>query len=218
VEQTFEPDARALFLGSCEVAGGMLARPELTARWDAQSALPFLSVAALAGHLARAVHTVGTYLDAPPPSRDVSDGLVSASAYFVPIDSDLDSPLNVGVRQRAEEAAADGAGAVAAAFADALSRLRHRLPAEPADRLIRALGDRVILLDDYLIVRMVELTVHSDDLAASVGIELPQFPEPVLELVIETLVGTAVMRHGDWAVLRSLTRRERDSAAALRVI
>lgn len=218
MEEPFEPDARALFLGSCEVAGGMLARPELAARWDGESALPLLSVAALAAHLARALHTVEAYLDAPPPPRDVSEGLVSASAYFVPIDSDLDSPLNVGVRRRADEAAADGAGAVAEAFTDALSRLRHRLPTEPVDRVIRAFGDRVILLDDYLVVRMVELTVHSDDLAASVGIEPPPFPEPVLELVIETLVGTAVMRHGDWAVLRSLTRRERDTAAALRVI
>ena len=196
----------------------MLARPELAARCDAQSALPLLSVAALAGHLARAVHTVETYLDAPPPPRDVSEGLVSASAYFIPIDSDLDSPLNVGVRQRAEEAASEGAGAVAGAFTETLSGLRHRLPIEPIDRLIRVFGDQVMLLDDYLVVRMVELTVHSDDLAASVGMDPPQFPEPVLELVIETLVGTAVMRHGDWAVLRSLARRERDIAAALRVI
>jgi hypothetical protein len=213
-----EPDARALYIGSCEVAQDMLVRPEVSVRWNDGSALPLLSVAALAGHLARAVHTVETYLDDPAPSGSVSDGLVSASAYFIRLDSDLDSPLNVGVRQRAEEAAMDGAAAVAARFTDALSRVRDRLPAEPADRLIRAFGDRVMLLDDYLVVRMVELTVHSDDLAASLGIEPPQFPEPALELVIETLVGTAVMRHGDWAVLRSLTRRERDSIAALRVI
>jgi hypothetical protein len=213
-----DPDARALYIGSCEVARDMLGRPEVSVRWEDGSVLPLLSVADLAGHLARAVHTVETYLDDPAPSGSVTDGLVSASAYFVGLDSDIDSPLNRGVRQRAREAAADGPDAVAAGFTDALSRVGERLSAEPADRLIRAFGDRVMLLDDYLVVRMVELTVHSDDLAVSLGIEAPRFPEPVLELVIETLVGTAVMRHGDWAVLRSLTRRERDTIAALRVI
>ena len=43
-------------------------------------------------------------------------------------------------------------------------------------------------------------------------------PPAATGLVIATLVEVARIRHGDTAVVRALTRRERDGAAALRVI
>ncbi len=39
-----------------------------------------------------------------------------------------------------------------------------------------------------------------------------------MDLAIEALVDVARVRHGDLAVLRALTRRERDSSEALRVL
>jgi hypothetical protein len=78
--------------------------------------------------------------------------------------------------------------------------------------------DLVIRLDDYLATRLVELCVHTDDLAASLELPAPQLPEPATAAAICTLVDVARIRHGDAAVLRALARRERDAVSALRVL
>jgi hypothetical protein len=54
-----------------------------------------------------------------------------------------------------------------------------------------------------------EFVVHSDDLAVSVGIEPPTLPEAVLGPVLALLVGVSLQRHGQAAVVRALSRRER---------
>lgn len=57
--------------------------------------------------------------------------------------------------------------------------------------------------------RMLELVVHADDLAISVGIRTPEFPAEVFAPVRDLLVRLAVRRHGQSAVISALTRRER---------
>jgi hypothetical protein len=69
-----------------------------------------------------------------------------------------------------------------------------------------------LLLDDLLVTRMMELAVHSDDLAVSVGIATPALPERAVDTVIELLSRLAVRRHGPTAVLRALSRAERAPA------
>ena len=75
-----------------------------------------------------------------------------------------------------------------------------------------------MLLDDYLITRLLEVVVHTDDLAVSLGIEPPDFPRPATAAVIDCLLEVARRRHGDIAVVRAFTRRERDRPEALRVL
>jgi hypothetical protein len=96
--------------------------------------------------------------------------------------------------------------------------MRQRLEAEPPERLVRVFDDMVIRLDDYLATRLVELCVHVDDLAVSLGEPAPPLPEAATGLAVRILVDVARQRHGDRAVLRALTRRERDPAEALRVL
>ena len=73
-------------------------------------------------------------------------------------------------------------------------------------------------VDEYLRTRVVELVVHADDLAASVGVA-PMAPRPETgKIAIDALVDVARIRHGDLAVLRALARRERDPVGALRVL
>ena len=67
-------------------------------------------------------------------------------------------------------------------------------------------------LDDFVVSRMMELAVHSDDLAASVGIPTPALPPVVIDIVVDLLSRQAVRRHGASAVLRALTRQERAPA------
>ncbi len=68
------------------------------------------------------------------------------------------------------------------------------------------------------LTRLVELTLHIDDLCVSVGVPTPQLPADGTGAAIETLVEVARLRHGDGAVLAALARRERDDGAALRVM
>jgi hypothetical protein len=76
----------------------------------------------------------------------------------------------------------------------------------------------VLGLDDFLVLRAVELIVHADDLAITIGARRPRFAELIERAVIYLLVDTAIVRHGRQAVVTALTRRERDTTSALSVI
>jgi hypothetical protein len=192
----------------------VVASEEVATRWDAPSALPAFSIRGLAGHVVRATLTVDTYLDRPEPTRQDP---ITPAAYFANLDSDIASSLNVAIRQRGEELAAAGHDHLIAEFDRLTIRLNDRLAHESADRLLTVAGDAVMRLDDYLVTRIIELTIHADDLAVSVGLDSPTLPPAAVSIVIDTLVDIARSRHGDVAVLRALTRRERDTINALRV-
>jgi len=66
-----------------------------------------------------------------------------------------------------------------------------------------------LTFEDFLVTRMMEIVVHSDDLAVSLDREPPTWPAGVLEPVLSLLTGVAVMRHGQAAVVRTLSRAER---------
>ncbi len=211
------PEVRAAFLDTAAVACTVLALPEVARRWDEPSALRLLSVRGLAGHLLRGAGTVEIYLDRPEPGGEP----ITAAAYYaraLPEDADLSSPIHTAIRERGEVQAAEGPKRVAAAAAEACARLRERLAREPAGRLVSVYQGVVIRLDEYLLTRLVELTLHIDDLCVSVGVPTPELPEAAGAAAIGTLVGVARQRHGDLAVLHALARRERDGAAALRVM
>ncbi|MGH2754699.1 MAG: maleylpyruvate isomerase N-terminal domain-containing protein [Actinomycetota bacterium] len=207
---------RTAFIECSEISLALLRSPEVEEHWDEPSALPEFTVRGLAGHLVRGTGSVKAYLD-----RDEPDGepIGHAAYYAAAVDvSDIASPLHVAVRERGEEQAAGGYRALLEQHADELNHLRLRLPGEPEDRRVQVFKDLVLLLDDYLATRAVELTVHIDDLAVSVGLPTPELPPVTAELAIGTLVDVARLRHGDLSVLRALARRERDDIEALRVL
>lgn len=188
-------------------------------RWGEPSALAELSIGGLAGHLVRALETIEVYLDEPEPP---DEGLIDASVYFAggtsaPID--LDNPAQRAIRERGEQAGAVGPAALAADHQARIGRLATRLASEPATRRVTVMrGAARMTLDAYLPTRLVEITVHADDLAVSVGADTPPFGSDVMAAVIDVLVGTARHRYGDLAVIRAMTRRERDEQQALRVL
>jgi hypothetical protein len=65
---------------------------------------------------------------------------------------------------------------------------------------------------------VVELVVHVDDLATSLGAEPAPLQPGTSRVAIDALVDVARLRYGDLAVLRALARRERDQVEALRVL
>jgi len=62
---------------------------------------------------------------------------------------------------------------------------------------------------DFLNTRMLEIAVHCDDLADSVGVETPPQPPEAIAAVVTLLAHLAVRRHGPSAVVRALSRVER---------
>lgn len=207
---------RETFLVTGRVAADLLARPEVEAAWDGPSALAEFTVRGLAGHLLRATGSVSAYLDRPEPDGEP----VTAAEYYVQAvdEPDITSEIHRAIRQRGEDEAAGGYDAVRDRAYELIEALRTRLDAEGPGRKVRAYKDLVLSIDDYLVTRLIELTVHVDDLAVSVGIPTPELPREATDLAIAALVEAAKLKHGDLAVLRALTRRERDEAGALRVL
>ncbi|MDF9804726.1 hypothetical protein M2436_003273 [Streptomyces sp. HB372] len=210
-------EIRNAYLLAAEQAVRLLAAEEVAHCWQKESVLPGMTVGGLAGHLARSVLQVEWFLDGQVAGAEP----VSPVRYYARLvgTSTPDSALNVGVRARSEETASAGPAVVAEQARAAWLRLSERLEREPADQRVAVLhrpGEEM-LLDGYLRTRCVELAVHLDDLALSVGAPDPT-PGAALAVAIDVLVAAARERHGDRAVLHALARRERDTAHALRVL
>jgi hypothetical protein len=215
---------RESFLAGAAEARGLIASREVASQWRAPAALEHLEVGAVAGHLARAAFVVVGYLDASGPDPDSgvdrpdAADLVTADQYFEKIlaaagESD---DAHAAIRARAADEAAAGQDALVARLDATLQSLDERFTSEPADRTVRVAGGLVLPLDEYLVTRMVELVVHSDDLATSVGLETPEFDALTMACVVGCMLAMVRARHGDIAVMRGFARRERDTINALR--
>jgi hypothetical protein len=214
-----ESEIRVVFHETVDAVRPLLAGPGLRERWETPSALELMSVGALAGHLLRATALVDSYLDRPQP--DISTSSVIRPAQYLAqalTTDDLNSALHQSIRQRGEEMAAGGADAVLERWDATATTLRQRLEAEPAERMVSVLDAMVLTLDDYLRTRILELCVHTDDLAVSLDVPTPPLPDQAVDVAVKVLMEVARIRHGGLAVVRALARRERDTVQALRVL
>jgi hypothetical protein len=202
--------SRTNFLSTARSVVGLLRAPAVAARWTEPSALPEFRVSGLAGHLAGQVFHVERLLGTVRPPDSPLLSLIDHYARSPWVAADLNDEVNVRLRQRGEETATAGAAALAERVATAVDGLADTLPTAPADRVVHLpWGPWSLSLDDFLVTRMMELVVHSDDLAVSVDVATPDLPDAVYALVLDLLTGLAVRRHGPTAVLRALSRAER---------
>jgi uncharacterized protein (TIGR03083 family) len=201
------------FLGAVAAAEELLASDDVVELWEQPSALEGYRVSGLAGHLARAVLTLEHHLDAPPPQVAADTVVTDAAGYIVAVlggHEPVESGFHRAVRERARAEAADGPYHLLARWRAARGRLVDRLPSADGERLVAALEGVVLPLEAYLATRMVELVVHLDDLAVSLGRpDPPEMPAAAVEQVAATLAVVAVRRVGGLATIRSLARRER---------
>lgn len=205
---------RAVYRDCVEAIGPLLRNPAVREKWDEPSALAEMSVSALSGHLIRVLITVESYLAQPEP---LEEGRQSPAVYFTGVNSDINSAQNIAIRARGAEEAAGGYDAVLAEYDRVRAAVLEAIRDQPSSRRMSVFGGQVLLLDDYLVTRIVEAVVHVDDLAVSCDIDTPVLPVDAYEYAIRTLVDIARARHGDLAVVRALARRERDDIGALRV-
>ncbi|WP_157042095.1 maleylpyruvate isomerase N-terminal domain-containing protein [Nitriliruptor alkaliphilus] len=202
-----------LFLARARAAADLIGSDVVAERWDRPSALEGYTVAGLAGHLARAVLVVETYLDAAASTSasDPSAARVDASGYFTVVLADHDpvaSDLHRGVRERGVSTAAEGPGALAAAVRACADRLATRLDADTLHQPLQVVNGVSVPLEQYLATRLVELVVHIDDLAVSVEVPADQ-SEDACRVVAGILAETAARRTGGIEAVRALARRER---------
>jgi hypothetical protein len=135
-------------------------------------------------------------------------GLLEHYALSDWVRADHDSASHRFVREKSDAQATEGHGVAVALQADAVARLPGVLADAPPTTYVPWQGWRMPT-DDFLVTRLMEMVVHSDDLADSVGVPAPDFGPAVLDPVLGLLAALAVVRHGQDAVVRTLTRPQR---------
>lgn len=192
-----------IYLAGARAVVAALADPAVAGAWDRPSVLEGQAVSGLAGHLARGgVWLVGEYLDEPPPPGPPDHA--TAAGYFAHHVARLGEDDHAAIRDRGAAVAAEGRDEIVARARAALAALDRRLPAEPADRLVRGAG-QVMPLDAYLDTRIVEQVVHLDDLARSVDVAWA-VPDASWARVVAIGADIGRLRHGGPAMVRALYR------------
>jgi hypothetical protein len=204
------------YLVAAQSALDLVGQVPVVLRWSEPSALQELSVAGLAAHLGsqvlavRAALTTGTGVTDEKPVT-----LIEHYERVQWLGAGLDNAANVAIRERSEADAAQGHDALVATLGGAIPEIRTAfgsLELPPAMRM--PAWEWSLSFDDYLLTRVLEIVVHSDDLAVSVDVPPPPLPEPVLGPVLALLVGVALRRHGQAALVRALARSERAGGIA----
>lgn len=204
-----------VFLRTAAVAEALLRRDRLVTMWDEPSALDGYTVAGLSGHLARAVFTTRSYLSAPEPAAGVT--FTDPAGYFLALLGDhhpVHSDAHRAVRERGAADAAEGAERLADAFTEDRRRLEGLLDGLDPSRGVEVRDGLALTAGDYLRTRLLELVVHGDDLAVSIGRAGPvDVPAEAYRITAGLLGEIAAAREGGPATVRSLARRERHPGA-----
>lgn len=203
---------RALVVEAVTQAAELIATPATAERWDQPSALEGMTVGALAAHLVRAAGATIAYLDRTPPDRRPDGDLLTSVTYF---HAAVDSPIHDQIKDVSAAESAIGHEATMHKCRQLAADLETRLAAEPADRLVAALGGRLLTLDDFCRTRLIEVLLHLDDLAVSTGQTRPATDPEGAAIIIEICMNIARDRNGDWGVLYALTRAERSGDTAV---
>ncbi|GGW38442.1 maleylpyruvate isomerase N-terminal domain-containing protein [Streptomyces bobili] len=194
-------------------AVALLDAPEVAASWEKPSALAQWTVGGLAGHLAYQIFSVNPALEGSASELEPIP-VLEHYARAVWIDAPLDGEISSGIRAKGEDISSEGVRRLVEWVRAMLDQQRTGLEEVHGDRVVfMPQTGWALSLDDFLVTRMVELTVHMDDLAVSVGLGAPELPGSALDPVVALLTGLSVRRHGQAAVLRVLTRAERAPAA-----
>jgi uncharacterized protein (TIGR03083 family) len=211
-----EHSERNAFLAAARIAADLVRRPEVEERWTEESACAGMTVGGLACHLASQLDNAVRLLGAGA-SGQVPIGLADHYARAGWVRGALDDDANVDIREWSNEQAATGPEALQSLVARRLEELPDALASvSSGDSVLITWQGWSLTAHDFLVTRLMETVVHSDDLAASVGLDTPEFPVDVLAPVLDLLTGLAVRRHGATAVVRALSRPQRapDSIAA----
>ncbi|MGA4728622.1 maleylpyruvate isomerase N-terminal domain-containing protein [Micromonospora taraxaci] len=193
---------------AASIALDLIRRPEVSEQWSRPSVLPHLSIGGLACHLGRQAIRVAELLPTPSdlPVLESADNHYERAAW-----------VSEGTPDEASVAASNDEADAARGPDDLHARSAAALE-EAANLLARGAALDVVPIPwqgwalrrgDFLLTRLLEVVVHSDDLAVSIGVPTPEFPAEVFEPVRDLLVRLAVRRRGQSALISALSRSER---------
>ena len=217
-------DVGRAFREAAEAFTEILSRPEVERAWAEPSALEGYTVGAIVTHVNGAIGWTLRLLELPAPV-DVrpmprAEVLALLNSLKIGPDGADRHPIHDVLRDQFEEAARKGWEATRAKFLGLTERLAERLEGESGGRVVdlRPTAPLVLRIGDWMPTRVVELVVHGDDLATSVGIDPPRLSDAAATVTIYLLMATARAAHGDLAVIRALSRRERAGTAVFPVL
>lgn len=204
-----------LLADSCQRVLLLFRSSALAEKWSGPSALEQWSNAGLAGHLARSAFNLERALETVGRHDDRRDSAVDAVAYYAyAAPEPPDSPTGRRIRELGDGEAAAGPEALAERFAAGIAALeKQAMPLDPATTV--EMFGRVLTIDDCAAACLLELAVHTDDLAVGLGVEPPAFSDEAADLVVSLLARISRRRNGDQAVLRALARSERAPAGGV---
>jgi len=199
---------RNMVIDAATVAAALVTSAPVRNRWDDPSSLAGMTVGALAAHLVRATGATLAYLDRTDVNTEPEGELLTPVSYF---HAAVDSPIHDRIKEVSADEATAGPDQVGTKAGEVAALLAERLPVEPEDRLVGALGNRMLTLDDFCRTRMIEIGMHIDDLAHSVDMPTPELHPDVTAEIIDIVMGIARAQHGDWPIIHALARSERSS-------
>jgi uncharacterized protein (TIGR03083 family) len=199
-----------VFFAATSSVAELIESPAVGDRWGERSCLEGFTVGGLVGHVVRSVQALVDLLERPLPEG----ARVVTPAEFFGVnkakDPVLDDPFAKFIIKDGENRAECGQRAVVRTFRELVGQAEEVLGSLTPMTIIPTVRvpDGVTSLGIYLTTRVVELVVHGDDLASSVGIDW-QPPFAAGALAIGILVQIATEQHGAVEVLRVLARSER---------
>ena len=193
-----------------DLVADLVRRPEVSAAWSRESSCEGMTVGGLTRHLiGQPVNVVG--LVGADPTVGAGAEQIAVLEHYARaawVREDLEGATNRSIREDSDEQAAEGPDAAFAVLEGARAELARVLAEAPPTTFIPWQG-WALATDDFLVTRLMEMVVHSDDLAASVDVETPDFDPDVLDPVLRLLTSIAVRRHGQDALVRALSRPQR---------
>jgi hypothetical protein len=202
-----ENELRRPFAGAVEVASALVLHPEVSTRWNLESACADMSVGALARHVVSQWFNAERLLRAPAGTEPIPAVEHYARAAWV--SAGHDDEANLEIREGSEELAAEGPEAMRVLVEGLRPRLAEVLASDRSGPVLVPWQGWALSEADFLLTRMMELVVHCDDLASSIDVPPPEFPEDVVLPVLDLLTRVAYLRHGQTPLVRALSRPQR---------
>ena len=185
-------------------------------RWSEASSLPLMTVAELTGHLIHSgILMVGEAFDI---AHVTGSKPVTAARMLSWVPFDPDDPVHAGVRGVAGAHAAEGLDDLVERATRSLDAITPVVSAVDPDRELAFPWTPTLSMTarELFRSRIVELVVHLDDLAHSVGEEDIPLDAEAISIACHVATDIVVLRHGPTAVVRALCRPDRNSIDALR--
>lgn len=207
----------AAFLSAVDLSLDLAARPEVRDAWGRESACAGMTVGGLAHHLLKQAGNTVRGLRATPDQAPAGAPVIALLEHYARaawVEAGPEDEVNVSIRDGENDGAQVGPDVVlelAGEWADDLPALLGA--SRDPDTIFIPWQGWSLTTEDFLTTRMMEFVVHGDDLADSVGLDTPTYPEGVLTPVLGLLTGVAVRRHGQTAVVRGLSRPQRAPAS-----